>query len=90
MKIPVVKLDPDLPTPQRAHPGDAGVDLYAGGKLTAEHMIKVGGLKAGDEAMVYGVFSQAERGLPIILPEDFSYYDLVREKLGWGSVAHGA
>ena len=29
MKIPVVKLDPDLPTPQRAHPGDAGVDLYA-------------------------------------------------------------
>jgi dUTP pyrophosphatase len=29
MKIPVLKLDPELPTPQRAHPGDAGVDLYA-------------------------------------------------------------
>jgi dUTP pyrophosphatase len=29
MKIPVVKLDPELPTPERAHPGDAGVDLYA-------------------------------------------------------------
>jgi simple sugar transport system substrate-binding protein len=43
--------------------GYAGVDLYAGGKLTAESMIKTGGLKAGDEAMVYGVFSQAERGL---------------------------
>jgi simple sugar transport system substrate-binding protein len=42
--------------------GYAGVDLYAGGKLTAEHMIKVGGLKSGDKAMVYGVFSQAERG----------------------------
>ena len=42
--------------------GYAGVDLYAGGKLTAENMIKTGGLKAGDEAMVYGVFSQAERG----------------------------
>ena len=42
--------------------GYAGVDLYAGGKLTAEHMIKVGGLKLGDKAMVYGVFSQAERG----------------------------
>ena len=41
--------------------GYAGVDLYAGGKLTAEHMIAQG-LKAGDEAMVYGVFSQAERG----------------------------
>jgi simple sugar transport system substrate-binding protein len=42
--------------------GYAGVDLYAGGKLTAEHMIKTGGLKSGDKAMVYGVFSQAERG----------------------------
>lgn len=43
--------------------GYAGVDLYAGGKLTAESMIAAGNLKAGDEAMVYGVFSQAERGL---------------------------
>ena len=42
--------------------GYAGVDLYAGGKLTAEAMLAKG-LKAGDEAMVYGVFSQAERGL---------------------------
>ncbi len=41
--------------------GYAGVDLYQGGKLTAEHMIAQG-LKSGDEAMVYGVFSQAERG----------------------------
>lgn len=42
--------------------GYAGVDLYAGGSLTAERMIEVGKLKSGDEAMVYGVFSQAERG----------------------------
>ena len=41
--------------------GYAGVDLYVGGKLTAEYMIAQG-LKSGDEAMVYGVFSQAERG----------------------------
>jgi simple sugar transport system substrate-binding protein len=41
--------------------GYAGVDLYAGGVLTANAMIEKG-LKAGDEAMVYGVFSQAERG----------------------------
>jgi len=41
--------------------GYAGVDLYAGGKLTAEYMLAQG-LKSGDEAMVYGVFSQAERG----------------------------
>ena len=41
--------------------GYAGVDLYTGGKLTAEYMLQQG-LKSGDEAMVYGVFSQAERG----------------------------
>jgi dUTP pyrophosphatase len=29
MKIPLIKLDAELPTPERAHPGDAGVDLYA-------------------------------------------------------------
>ncbi len=43
--------------------GYAGVDLYAGGTLTAQNMIKDGNLKSGDEAMVYGIFSQAERGL---------------------------
>ena len=42
--------------------GYAGVDLYQGGALTAHAMIKAGSLKAGDAAMVYGVFSQAERG----------------------------
>ncbi len=43
--------------------GYAGVDLYVGGSLTAQNMIKDGSLKSGDEAMVYGIFSQAERGL---------------------------
>ena len=43
--------------------GYVGLDLYAGGALTANSMIKAGKLKAGDQAMVYGVFSQAERGL---------------------------
>lgn len=43
--------------------GYAGVDLYEGGRLTALEMIRVGNLKPGDKAMVYGVFSQAERGL---------------------------
>ncbi|WP_047259709.1 dUTP diphosphatase [Corynebacterium uterequi] len=28
MSIPLVRLDPDLPLPTRAHRGDAGVDLY--------------------------------------------------------------
>jgi simple sugar transport system substrate-binding protein len=42
--------------------GYAGVDLYAGGALTANAMIAQG-LKAGDEAVVWGIFSQAERGI---------------------------
>ena len=42
--------------------GYAGVDLYVGGQITANYMLAQG-LKKGDEAMVYGVFSQAERGL---------------------------
>jgi simple sugar transport system substrate-binding protein len=42
--------------------GYAGVDLYEGGVLTAEKMLEQG-LQEGDSAMVYGVFSQAERGL---------------------------
>jgi simple sugar transport system substrate-binding protein len=40
--------------------GYAGVDLYAGGALTANAMLAQG-LKAGDEAVVWGLFSQAER-----------------------------
>ncbi|CAM3637027.1 dUTP diphosphatase [Smaragdicoccus niigatensis] len=27
--VPIVRLDPDLPVPTRAHPGDAGVDLQS-------------------------------------------------------------
>ena len=29
MEIPLLKLDPDLPSPVHAHPGDAGTDLLA-------------------------------------------------------------
>ena len=29
MKIPVLRLDSELPEPTRAHPGDAGIDLRA-------------------------------------------------------------
>jgi len=29
MKIPLLKLDVDLPTPSHSHPGDAGTDLYS-------------------------------------------------------------
>jgi simple sugar transport system substrate-binding protein len=42
--------------------GYAGVDLYEGGKLTAQKMIEYGGLKKGDKALEYGLRGQAERG----------------------------
>jgi len=29
LEVPLVRLDPDLPVPGYAHPGDAGADLYA-------------------------------------------------------------
>ena len=29
MKLPIHRLDPDLPLPQYAHPGDAALDLYS-------------------------------------------------------------
>jgi dUTP pyrophosphatase len=29
LEVPLVRLDPDLPVPSYAHPGDAGADLYA-------------------------------------------------------------
>jgi dUTP pyrophosphatase len=29
LRVPVVRLDPDLPVPTYAHPGDAGLDLHA-------------------------------------------------------------
>lgn len=29
LRVPIVRLDPDLPLPEYAHPGDAGLDLRA-------------------------------------------------------------
>lgn len=40
--------------------GYAGVDLYIGGEITAKAMLAAG-LKAGDEALEYGVFSETQR-----------------------------
>jgi len=40
--------------------GYAGAELYAGGYLTGESMVKAG-LKSGDKALVYGLFHQEGR-----------------------------
>lgn len=42
--------------------GYVGTYLEQGGETTAEAMIKAGNLKAGDEALVYGVFAEGIRG----------------------------
>ena len=34
--VPIVRLDPEIPVPKRAHPGDAGVDLQSTLDVTIE------------------------------------------------------
>lgn len=51
-----------LPKYQAQGFGYAGVDLYEGGAITARAMLAAG-LKAGDHALEYGLFSQGDRGL---------------------------
>ena len=41
--------------------GYAGADLHQGGYLTGKSMIAAGGLKAGDEALVYDIWHQEGR-----------------------------
>ncbi|HEV3472417.1 MAG TPA: dUTP diphosphatase [Actinomycetota bacterium] len=36
MRVEVVRIDPDLPMPSYAHPGDAGLDLYAAEDVSLE------------------------------------------------------
>jgi dUTP pyrophosphatase len=42
LPVPVVRLDPDLPLPTYAHPGDAGLDLHA----RVDEVIPAGGGRA--------------------------------------------
>jgi len=53
--VPVVRLDPDLPLPAYAHPGDAGADLVTTVDVT---------LAPGERAMV-------PTGIALALPEGF-------------------
>lgn len=58
LDVAVVRLDPDLPLPSYAHPGDAGADLYAAEDVT---------LKPGQRATV-------PTGVAIALPEGFAAF----------------
>lgn len=54
----ITRLDPDLPLPARAHPGDAGVDLSAAADLT---------LAPGERALV-------PTGVAIALPDGYAAF----------------
>jgi len=53
--VPVVRLDPDLPLPSYAHPGDAGADLVTAVDLT---------LQPGERALV-------PTGIALAVPEGY-------------------
>lgn len=56
--VPLVRLDPDLPAPSYAHPGDAGADLHA------RHGVE---LAPGERAVV-------PTGVAIALPEGWAAF----------------
>jgi dUTP pyrophosphatase len=64
--VPIVRLDPDLPIPAYAHPGDAGADLCAGTTIT----IAPGGGR--------GV---VPTGLAIAIPDGYAGFVLPRSGL---------
>lgn len=55
VRVPVCRLDPDLPLPSYAHPGDAGADLYA----------------AEDAELAPGERRLVRTGLAVAIPEGF-------------------
>jgi dUTP pyrophosphatase len=55
IEVPIVRLDPDLPLPSYAHPGDAGADLHAREDVT---------LKPGERRLV-------PTGIALALPDGY-------------------
>ncbi|HEX7166344.1 MAG TPA: dUTP diphosphatase [Acidimicrobiales bacterium] len=68
MRLPVVRLDPDLPLPSYARTGDAGADLYA----REGAVVKAGGGRA-----VVGT------GVALAIPEGFAGLVLPRSGLAF-------
>ena len=58
VEVLIKRLDPELPMPERSHPGDAGVDLYA----TAD--VEIG---PGERAIVH-------TGIAIALPDGYAAF----------------
>jgi dUTP pyrophosphatase len=66
LEVPLVRLDPDLPVPSYAHPGDAGADLYAREDVTLE--------ANGGRALV-------STGIAVALPPGYAGFVLPRSGL---------
>jgi dUTP pyrophosphatase len=66
LRVPVVRLDPDLPLPRYARPGDAGADLYA------RHDVVVA--PRGGRVLV-------PTGLRVAIPEGYAGFVLPRSGL---------
>jgi dUTP pyrophosphatase len=66
LHIPVLRLDPDLPLPAYAHPGDAGADLVAGEDVV---------LRCGGGRALVGT------GMALALPEGYAGLVLPRSGL---------
>ena len=65
MKIFVRRLDPEVPLPARAHPGDAGLDLHAAEDVT---------LKPGERASV-------ATGIAVAIPDGYAGFVVPRSGL---------
>src|SRR2546423_4721487 len=65
MEILVQRLDPDVPLPARAHPGDAGLDLHAAEDVS---------LKPGERASV-------ATGIAVAIPEGYAGFVVPRSGL---------
>ncbi len=65
VEVLIRRLDPGLPVPRRAHPGDAGVDLHAAADVE---------LGPGDRAVV-------PTGIAIALPDGYAAFVLPRSGL---------
>ena len=56
MQLPIKRLDPDLPLPSYAHPGDAGLDLFA----------------AHDAVLAPGARELIATGIAVAIPEGYA------------------
>lgn len=65
MKIPVLRLDSELPTPRQAHAGDAGMDLHA------RHSVELGP----------GKWAGVPTGIAVAIPEGYAGLVLPRSGL---------